>query len=89
MKRKDPTIVEKVNTCRFAERKEGVIDLQMWVCTVSVEMPYQETYGRGQAIKKARQGSTPRRAWHRWEKRCYGRDTNWPRNARAEVVSRR
>lgn len=33
----DPTIVEKLNTYKFADYKEKVIDLLMRVCTVSVE----------------------------------------------------
>ena len=36
-KPKDPTIVEKFNTYRFADYKEQVIELLMRVCTVSVE----------------------------------------------------
>ena len=35
-KPKDPTILEKFNTCRFSEHKERVIDLLRRVCTVSV-----------------------------------------------------
>ena len=33
----DPTIAEKFNTYRFADRKEQVINLLKRVCTVSVE----------------------------------------------------
>jgi predicted helicase len=36
-KPKDPTIAGKFNTYRLAEYKEGVIELLMRVCTVSVE----------------------------------------------------
>ena len=36
-KPKDPTIVEKFNTYRFADYKEQVIDLLKRVCTVSLE----------------------------------------------------
>ena len=35
-KPKDPTIAEKLNTYRFADYKEKVIDLLRRVCTVSV-----------------------------------------------------
>jgi hypothetical protein len=34
---KDPTILEKFNTCRFADYKDNVIDLLARVTTVSVE----------------------------------------------------
>jgi predicted helicase len=34
---KDPTIRERFNTYRFADHKEEVIDLLMWVTTLSVE----------------------------------------------------
>jgi predicted helicase len=36
-KPKDPTILEKFNTYRFADYKERVIDLLQQVCTVSAE----------------------------------------------------
>ena len=36
-KPKDPTIAEKLNTYKFVEYKEQVIDLLCRVCTVSVE----------------------------------------------------
>ncbi len=35
-KPKDPTIREKFDTCRFVDYKDKVIDLLMWVTTVSV-----------------------------------------------------
>jgi len=36
-KPKDPTILQKFNTYRFADYKDQVIDLLARVCTVSVE----------------------------------------------------
>ena len=52
-KPKDPTIAEKFNTYRFADYKEGVIDLLQRVCAVSVQtmdivddMAYWDEEGR-------------------------------------------